>query len=144
MFSHNKYNSVKTHTSKIFSMAVIIAMMFFSAFWSSEIQAGTPRRPSNTQTLRPMSSPLDSISLMHLLDSLIVPGLGKYHIPGMVIAIVHDSTIVLAKGYGYADIERKIPFDPDSTVIRIASVSKLFTGTCMITFVSSYNIKRGE
>ncbi len=50
----------------------------------------------------------------------------------MVVAIVRDSNIVLAKGYGYADVERKIPFDPDSTVIRIASVSKLFTGTAVM------------
>ena len=61
-----------------------------------------------------MSPPVDSASLVHLLDSLIVPGLEKYHIPGMVVAIVHDSDIVLAKGYGYADVERKIPFDPDT------------------------------
>ncbi len=78
---------------------------------------------------------MDSASLVHLLDSLIVPGLAKYHIPGMVIAIVHDGDIVLAKGYGYADVERKIPFDPDSTVIRIASVSKLFTATAVMQLV---------
>jgi CubicO group peptidase (beta-lactamase class C family) len=53
----------------------------------------------------------------------------------MVIAIVHDSDIVLAKGYGYADVEQRIPFDPDSTVIRIASVSKLFTGTAVLQVV---------
>ncbi len=78
---------------------------------------------------------MDSASLAHVLDSLIVPGLGKYHIPGMVVAIVHDSDIVLARGYGYADVERKILFDPDSTVIRIASVSKLFTGTAVMQLV---------
>ena len=53
----------------------------------------------------------------------------------MVVAIVHDSEIVLAKGYGYADVEREIPFDPDSTVMRIASVSKLFTGTAVLQLV---------
>ena len=70
-----------------------------------------------------------------MLDSLVIPGLGKYHIPGMVISIVHGSNVVLAKGYGYADLERKVLFDPDSTVIRIASVSKLFTGTAVLQLV---------
>ena len=39
------------------------------------------------------------------------------------------------KDYGYADVERRIPFDPDSTVIRIASVSKLITGTAVLQLV---------
>ncbi|HEY6951885.1 MAG TPA: serine hydrolase domain-containing protein [Bacteroidota bacterium] len=78
---------------------------------------------------------MESTTFAHLLDSLIVPGLTQYHIPGMVIAIVRDSDLVLAKGYGYADVERKIPFDPDSTVIRIASVSKLVTATAVLQLV---------
>ena len=123
---------MKPRSSTTFSVAAIIMAVFICASWSSPLQAGKPKAPSIAQTVKPISLPLDSASLVHLLDSLIVPGLEKYHIPGMVIAIVHDSDIVLAKGYGYADIDRKIPFDPDSTVIRIASVSKLFTGTAVL------------
>jgi CubicO group peptidase (beta-lactamase class C family) len=77
----------------------------------------------------------DSLALTQLLDSLVVPGLTRHHIPGMVIVIVREGRMVLAKGYGYADLERKVPFDPDSTVIRIASVSKLFTGTAVMQLV---------
>ncbi len=91
--------------------------------------------PSIAHPVALASTSVDSAYLVHLLDSLIVPGLEKYHIPGMVVAIVHQSEIVLAKGYGYADVERKFPFDPDSTVIRIASVSKLFTGTAVMQLV---------
>ncbi|MGA9120998.1 MAG: serine hydrolase domain-containing protein [Bacteroidota bacterium] len=107
-----------------FSVAAVIVAVFLSAL-----------KPSIAQTVKQMSPPVDSSSLVHLLDSLIVPGLEKYHIPGMVVAIVRDSEIVLAKGYGYADVDRKIPFDPDSTVIRIASVSKLFTATAVLQLV---------
>ena len=77
----------------------------------------------------------DSATLTKLLDSLVVPGLERRHIPGMVISIVQDGKVIVAKGYGYADLERKIPFSPDSTVIRIASVSKLFTGTAVMQLV---------
>jgi CubicO group peptidase (beta-lactamase class C family) len=33
------------------------------------------------------------------------------------------------KGYGYADIEKKLPVDPDRTVFRVASISKVITAT---------------
>jgi CubicO group peptidase (beta-lactamase class C family) len=83
----------------------------------------------------PPARRLDSASCARLLDSLIGAGLAKYHIPGIVVSIVQDSEVVFAKGYGYADVERKIPFGADSTVIRIASVSKLFTGTAVMQLV---------
>ena len=121
--------------STVFSVAAIIVAAFLSAPWSSPLRAGDTNGPAIAQTVMPTSSPVDSASLVHLLDSLVIPGLERYHVPGMVIAIVHDSDVVLAKGYGYADVERKIPFDPESTVIRIASVSKLFTGTAVLQLV---------
>jgi len=123
---------MKSHKSTTFLLAAVITAVLLSASWSSPLHAGNTKAPSTAQTAKPASLKLDSATLAHLLDSLIVSGLEKYHIPGMVIAIVHDSDIVLAKGYGYADVERKIPFDPESTVIRIASVSKLFTGTAVL------------
>ena len=36
----------------------------------------------------------------------------KAKIPGMSIVIVHDQEVLLAKGFGYADLEKKIPADP--------------------------------
>ena len=36
----------------------------------------------------------------------------KAKIPGMFIVIVHDQDVLLAKGFGYADLEKKIPADP--------------------------------
>lgn len=40
--------------------------------------------------------------------------------------------MLLKKGYGYADMERKVPVDPDKTVFRIASVSKTFTAAAVM------------
>ena len=126
---------MKPCSSHPFSAVAVILVVFLSASRPFPLAAGHIKNPPVTQVREPKSPPVDSASLVHLLDSLIVPGLAKYHIPGMVIAIVRDSDLVLAKGYGYADVERKIPFDPDSTVIRIASVSKLFTATAVLQLV---------
>ena len=55
----------------------------------------------------------------------------KAKIPGMSIVIVHDQDVLLAKGFGYADLEKKIPADPQ-TVYRIGSVTKVFTALMLM------------
>ena len=50
----------------------------------------------------------------------------KAKIPGMSLVIVYDQEVLLSKGYGYADLEKKIPATPQ-TVYRTGSVTKSFT-----------------
>ena len=50
---------------------------------------------------------------------------GKYHLPGVAVAVAHGGDVVWARGFGYADIDSRRPVRPD-TVFRIASISKLF------------------
>ncbi len=47
-------------------------------------------------------------------------------IPGMALAVVKDDRVVLMKGYGVKDFERKLPVTPD-TLFAIGSSSKAFT-----------------
>ena len=51
----------------------------------------------------------------------------EYHIPGMAIAVVKDDTLILAKGFGLADIVQKKPVTPE-TLFGIGSTTKAFTG----------------
>ena len=48
-------------------------------------------------------------------------------IPGMAIAVAHQGKTIWSKGFGYADVENKIPADPAQTKFRIGSVSKPYT-----------------
>jgi CubicO group peptidase (beta-lactamase class C family) len=50
----------------------------------------------------------------------------KNQVMGVSIAIVDNQRIVWAQGFGYADIENKVPATAE-TVYRIGSISKLFT-----------------
>ena len=49
----------------------------------------------------------------------------QFSLPGMSAAVVKDGKLIWAKGFGYADMEKKIPAAPD-TPYRIASLSKPF------------------
>ncbi|MBN2355066.1 beta-lactamase family protein, partial [candidate division KSB1 bacterium] len=78
------------------------------------------------------SIPIESKAIETVVDWVIRELMVACHAPGVVISVVHDGSIIFAKGYGYADLEKKIPMHPDSTVVRIASVSKLFTATAVM------------
>jgi CubicO group peptidase (beta-lactamase class C family) len=59
----------------------------------------------------------------------------EYHIAGAAISVVKDGKLFFAKGYGYADIEKGIPVDPEQTIFRIGSVGKTFTWTAVMQLV---------
>lgn len=48
-------------------------------------------------------------------------------IPGASVAVVSKGNVVFSKGYGYSDIKKQLPSNPQSTVYEYGSVSKLFT-----------------
>lgn len=65
----------------------------------------------------------------------IVPALmKKWGIPGGAVAVVRDGRLVLARGYGWADVEAKTPVQPDA-LFRIASVSKPVTAAAILKLV---------
>ena len=47
-------------------------------------------------------------------------------LPGISVSIVQDQELIFSKGYGYADLEKKIPMTAE-TICSICSISKLFT-----------------
>jgi CubicO group peptidase (beta-lactamase class C family) len=51
--------------------------------------------------------------------------------PGVSVGVVYDQDLIWARGYGYADLENKIPATP-YTAYRIASITKLFTATAIL------------
>lgn len=61
-------------------------------------------------------------SLDHALSAWVV----KDHIPGAVLCVVAGNRLIHARGYGYANAEKKTPFLP-STPFRYGSVGKWFT-----------------
>ncbi len=63
------------------------------------------------------------------VDKFMNDEMSKSHIPGTVISIVKDGKVFFTKGYGYANVEKNIRVDADSTLFRVASLSKLFTAT---------------
>jgi len=88
-----------------------------------------PTAPSQQQ------GPSDPAELGAFLDELLGRQMEEYHIAGAAVSVVKDGELFFAKGYGYADLEKGIPVDPEQTIFRIGSVTKLFTGTAVMQLV---------
>ena len=66
------------------------------------------------------------------LDGLVPLQLEQSDIAGATIAVVKDGKVLFAKGYGYADVQKKKPVSPQDTLFRPGSISKLFTWTAIM------------
>ncbi len=52
-------------------------------------------------------------------------------IPGLSAALVYDQSVIWAGGYGFRDVERRVPATAD-TIYSICSISKLFTSVAVM------------
>jgi CubicO group peptidase (beta-lactamase class C family) len=62
-------------------------------------------------------------------DDYMVKVLKDWNAPGVGVGVIVNDKLVFAKGYGYRDYGRKLPFTP-KTLCPIASNTKLFTAVC--------------
>ena len=69
------------------------------------------------------------------LDGIMPQQLAREDLAGAVISVVKDGKVIFAKGYGYSDVEKKIPVSADNTLFRPGSISKLFTWTAVMQLV---------
>ncbi|MEP7171524.1 MAG: serine hydrolase domain-containing protein, partial [Bacteroidota bacterium] len=66
------------------------------------------------------------------LDKFILNSMANHHIPGLAASIIKDGKIVWTKGYGYANIEKNIPFTSNTANAELASISKTIAATALM------------
>jgi CubicO group peptidase (beta-lactamase class C family) len=69
------------------------------------------------------------------LDGFMPMQLERENIAGAVVLVVKNGAVFFAKGYGYSDVEKKVPVTTDATLFRPGSISKLFTWTAVMQLV---------
>ncbi len=69
------------------------------------------------------------------LDGFFPFALQRGDVAGAVVVVVKDGNILLQKGYGFADVAERKPVDPERTLFRAGSVSKLFVWTAVMQLV---------
>lgn len=106
--------------------------MFHSLVWlvtialvASACASGTPRSAS-----LPPEGPLTEDHASRLVRQMADELRTRALLPGLSIAISRNGQVILAEGFGYADIDARSPVTPE-TRFRTASVAKVITATAV-------------
>lgn len=100
---------------------------------TSPVQAAVQNMPTATPAMTAQD-------LSTFFAGLVPYALHRADIPGAVVVVVKDGKILFAEGYGYADLKTKRRVDPNATIFRPGSVSKLFTWTAVMQLVQAGKI----
>ena len=65
------------------------------------------------------------------VDRFIKAEMARQRIPGMSVAILRGDSVLIARGYGVANVEHRAPAT-DSTVYAVGSLSKQFTAAAIV------------
>ena len=98
--------------------------------------SGTP--PPGVIAAAPMATarvPDGSARLDAYVDGIVARLRREYGLPALTISVVRNDALLLAKGYGLADLASARPVVADITLFRIGSVSKTFIWTAVTMLV---------
>src|SRR5437870_9666489 len=109
-------NSSKPQTILTASIKIIFALAIIVAGLNSEVRAQDPTATK--------------------VDDFVNAEMKRQRIPGLSIAVIKDGHIVLAKGYGLANVELQVPVKPE-TIFQSGSMGKQFTATALMMLVEA-------
>jgi CubicO group peptidase (beta-lactamase class C family) len=93
----------------------------------------SPLAPATAQSSA--AADLDQARLAGLpefVDGVMAQQIATRDVAGAVVTVVYKGKVLFTHGYGYADIDKKRPVDPQHTLFRPGSVSKMFTWTALM------------
>jgi CubicO group peptidase (beta-lactamase class C family) len=96
-------------------------------------RAAVAASPAAATSCPTASSP----DLAAFFDGALPSRLTEAHVPGAVVSVIADGTTAFSRGYGLADAGARAPFDPARSLVRIASITKLFTWTAVMQQVQA-------
>ncbi|TKH36889.1 serine hydrolase [Paenibacillus polymyxa] len=83
-------------------------------------------------------------SVEKAVDDIMSTQLEKLHTPGAAVVVTQEDHILFSKGYGYADLERKVAFDPAKTIVRVGSLTKSFSASAAMQLVEQNKLDLNE
>ncbi len=111
-----------------FGSALVVAIMLFTSSVQAAVQTVSTAPAMTAQ------------SLSEFYAGLVPYALHRADIPGAVIVVVKDNKILFAQGYGYADTKTNRRVNPETSIFRMGSTSKLFTWTAVMQLVQAGKI----
>jgi CubicO group peptidase (beta-lactamase class C family) len=101
-----------------------------TALWAN----ATTVHAQTSQPAQPAQAVQSTAAELADFDAFVEQQLKLWNVPGVSVSIVKDGKVILSRGYGLRDVERKLPMT-ENTVQPIASSSKSFTVASLATLV---------
>jgi CubicO group peptidase (beta-lactamase class C family) len=77
------------------------------------------------------AAPVRAQVALDSVDRYVRAELARQRIPGISVAVLRGDSVVLARGYGFANLEHRVPAT-DSTIYQSGSVGKQFTAAAIV------------
>lgn len=91
-------------------------------------------KPAASPPAPPPAEAADRVRLHAAIDEIAHEAMQKRGVAGLSIAVLRGDDVVLAKGYGVADVDTSRPATPE-TVYQIGSITKQFTAAAVLRLV---------
>jgi len=131
---------MKLHTKNaVFHPLVFLFVFALLLSGAQGVAAGDMMESAPKETLRPITS----AGLTALVDQYVGQGMAEAHAPGLVVTVVYGGEVILARGYGVADLETGRPMTPQ-TNLRAGSVSKPVTSAAVLEMAARGQISLDE
>ncbi len=110
---------------------VVLAVLAMATGMSSlaqaqSVPAAAPAPTRGIQNVAELEAYLDGVVRVYMREK---------NIAGVTVSVVKDGALFFSKGYGFANVAKREPVDPATTMFRIGSVSKLLTWTAVMQLV---------
>lgn len=110
-------------------LALLSAIPFTSL---AEDTLTNPVRSQPTSTLSPPPEELSSKVIETFVDGIVAAQRREHDAPGVTVSVVRNGKVLFAKGYGLANVEKRVPVSGEDTLFQIGSVSKTFIWTSVM------------
>ncbi|RAN89066.1 penicillin-binding protein [Bacillus sp. SRB_28] len=132
---------MKQAINKLGIVAILLSSStMISACSQQSLEAEKSKSSVSTTDSQMTKGPNNKKEIESFADPLFEEKMKKYNVNGSSFVVVHDGKVVVNKGFGYADKEKKSPVTKD-TVFQIASVSKTFTALAVMQQVDKGKLK---
>ena len=135
------HRTIPKSATRLLILLLLQCLMVLTGFTVVPVAGGY--KQAFAQVLHAPESKIGTGDLEAFTDELISRQLSEYHIAGAIVSIVQNGKVELSKGYGYANVSEQTPVNPDETLFRIGSISKLFTWTAVMQLAEQGKIDLG-
>ena len=128
MATQNVTPKLKNPMSIALTLALLLSVIMPAMAQADRVASGGIVSTAPVQA----QGPTDPVEMEAFMDGLFAQEMEENHIPGAAVSVVKDGQLFFAKGYGYADLENKIPVDAEQTIFPTGSAGKPFTWTAVM------------